>query len=457
MEKKAKVLVVDDDEINRNIVQSKLLKMDFEIEIQLAENGRIALDMINTDPPDLLLLDIVMPELTGYEVASILKSDFKLRFIPIVMITALDNVEDRVKALEAGADDFLSKPIDTTELNARVKSFLKMKWYYDHMLDYQKKLEVVNDELNESIILANRKKEEALRISNLLMEEKKKVSQYAEKMEALAEERAKQLIHADRMVSLGTMSAGIAHEINNPATFINVSASTLSKWRNIIDPLLAYAIEYGLDEKLNINKLNVFRKVFPELIESITKGTHRISLITNSLKSFARDDPAKKTIMRLDEAVFSALDISASHLKNVAKVSTHVDEALPEILGNSQQLEQVFINLIINAADAIKEKMALSVNGQPDFEGHIIINVYAPEYKGVPINIEVEDNGMGMKKDVKEKIFTPFFTTKPQDKGTGLGMSIVYGIIEDHEGKIVVDSQQGEGTIFTITLPVPEN
>lgn len=452
MDIRPKILIVDDDEINRNIIKSKLSQADYEI--IPVENGLLALEIIKNCLPDLVLLDIIMPGITGYEVARTLKSNPETMFIPIVMITALDEVGDRVKALEAGADDFLTKPIDTMELKVRVSTLLKMKQYYDQLLNYQNKLESVNKQLSESIIIANQKTDEALKMSHLLLEEKKKVSVYANEMESLAEKRANQLIHADRMVTLGTMSAGIAHEINNPATFINVSAATLEKWEKYISPLFAYALENELDKKLDISKLEIFKNVFPDLIESIKKGTKRISVITNSLKSFARDDPAKKTAIHLEEALEAAITISGSHYKKIALVNTDVEDNLPQVMGNQQQMEQVFTNLIVNASDAIKEKIEKLNTGNNEFRGEIFISIKQRSQDYGQIVIQCRDNGIGMKEETKEKMFTPFFTTKPQDRGTGLGMSIVYGIIKDHNGTISSKSKVGIGTEFKIILPI---
>ena len=193
--------------------------------------------------------------------------------------------------------------------------------------------------------------------------------------------------------------------------------------------------------------------MFPDLISSIKKGTQRISIITNSLKSFSRDDPAKKTLIRIEESLDTAVTICGSHFKNVAEVITDVQESLPEMMGNSQQMEQVFTNLIVNACDAIKEKIEKLNLDRNKFTGEIVISLRHRKEEGGQIEIHIQDNGSGMKKEVEEKIFTPFFTTKPPAKGTGLGMSIVYGIIKDHDGRITCKSNINKGTEFTIVFP----
>jgi len=136
---KSKILVVDDEERNLRLLKALLTPLGHEVILSL--NGEEALEKVREIPPDLILLDVMMPKMDGFEVSRRLKGDEETAIIPIVMVTALEEVEDRIKALEAGADDFLSKPVDKTELKARVQSLLKVKAYNDHIRNYQKELE----------------------------------------------------------------------------------------------------------------------------------------------------------------------------------------------------------------------------------------------------------------------------------------------------------------------------
>lgn len=150
--KKAKILVVDDEDRNLRLMEAMLIHMGCEV--ILARDGEDAIDKVERIPPDVILLDVMMPKMDGFEVARRLKENEQSKIIPIVMVTALRELEDRVKALDAGADDFLSKPVDLVELRARVRSLLKVKAYNDHMLNYQKKLEAEvelrTDQLNRA-------------------------------------------------------------------------------------------------------------------------------------------------------------------------------------------------------------------------------------------------------------------------------------------------------------------
>lgn len=451
MTKKPYILLVDDNEENLNILEGKLYPLDCEL--QFARDGLEAIDMVNQRNPDLILLDIMMPKMNGFDVARTLKSREQTMIIPIVIITSLDGTQERVQAIEAGADDFLTKPVNTLELRARVKSLLRVKDYYDKMHNYQKKLKKMNDQLEAAVIKANEMTAKAEATSQRLQEEKEKVSVYALEMEELAKERARQLVHADRMVSLGVLSAGIAHEINNPTTFIKVSAATLEKWWKMLIPIVDKALESEWDKTLGIPKLDRLKTQLPDIIESITTGTSVISNITHALRRFARADHAEKKTINIREAIDTAILMTKNKYHYYAGLEVIDNLEHTEIYGNSRQMEQVFINLIVNAADAIKEKQEKLTAEKKDFKGEIKISFHLPEHKNNFLEIRIHDNGIGMDETVREKLFDPFFTTKPQDKGTGLGMSITYGIIKEHDGSILVESKKNEGTCFTILLP----
>ncbi len=149
MQKKNTILVVDDEDTNLRLMEAMLLPMGYEV--TTAPDGEKALKSAQEIQPDLILLDIMMPKIDGFEVARRLRQEEKTRTTPIVMVTGLNDVEDRVKALEAGADDFLAKPVDMMELKARVQSLLKVKAYNDHMRDYQKKLEAEVEKRTEQL------------------------------------------------------------------------------------------------------------------------------------------------------------------------------------------------------------------------------------------------------------------------------------------------------------------
>ena len=240
-----------------------------------------------------------------------------------------------------------------------------------------------------------------------------------------------QLIQASKMATLGEMSAGVAHELNQPLNAIRIGSDLLKK-----------TVDRG--ESLD-------PEVTSKVSSEIAAQVERASNIINHLREFGRksdlDELGKVNINKPIRDVFTVLGQQLK-LRQIT-VNLDLDENISPILGVRNRLEQVFINLVMNARDSIEEKREM-VYGEEEEEGVLNIRSYQEDNKVVAV---VRDNGNGMPESVKEKIFEPFFTTKEVTKGTGLGLSISYGIIKDYEGTIEVESMAGSGTIFTIRFP----
>jgi len=416
------LLIVDDEKYNIMLVQN-LIK-DIGVNIFTCFNGREALEVIKENRVDVIVTNILMPELDGFQLISRIREDIS-KDIYIIIITALEASEDKVKGLELGANDYITKPFDKPELKSRI------------MIGIRDAL------LKRELIVSNRILEKKEKDLSLALNEIKK--------------NQAMLIQQEKMVSLGVLSAGIAHEINNPATFVKVNAITMEKWWNLFEPIFDKAIELGWDRELGLKKLSDMSAKFPKMIQSIKEGTARISFITNALRSFARQDHEGKQLVDIQQVFEHTAIITKNQYKYHADLVIGNVSGIPKIFGNHQRLEQVFVNLIVNAADAIKEKVDRMTDGSETFRGLISINTRLEETQEKKIEIVVKDNGIGMDTDAKNKIFDPFFTTKPQERGTGLGLSIVYGIVQDHGGSISIESTKGEGTTVIIVLPIEQN
>jgi signal transduction histidine kinase len=267
-------------------------------------------------------------------------------------------------------------------------------------------------------------------------------------------EAEEELFRKERLASLGVLSAGIAHEINNPVAFVNVNAATIEKWWTLLEPIFDRAVALGWDHELDLAKLSQIRTKFPKMIQAIKEGTARVSTITNALRRFARSDHEEKKMVDIVKILEQASVITKNQYKYQADLVIDNNPQIPPILGNFQKLEQVFINLIINAVDAIKEKGEAMKPGAPTFRGLIEINTALLNTTERKVKITVKDNGIGMDPHIVSKIFDPFFTSKTEGKGTGLGLSVVYGIVDEHGGKISAKSTKGVSTEFTVLLPV---
>jgi signal transduction histidine kinase len=399
-----KILIAEDNPVSSRLLQKALEKRGHEI--LCAEDGLKAWDLLKGVNIQMVITDWMMPEMDGVELCRNIRASEESKYVYIILVTAKSEKEDILLGLEAGADDYIVKPLDIEELDARIRS--------------------------------------GQRIIQLEEDYKKTYMQLLQS----------QLLQSEKMASIGQLAAGVAHEINNPATFVGVNAVTMEKWWKLFEPIFDKAIELGWDQEPGLKKLPEMLANVPRMIQSIKEGTARISSITSALREFARPSNEKKQLTDIRQVFKGMAIMTKNRYKYHAELVIEDKAEIPKIFGNSQKLEQVFVNLIINAADAIKEKADMMKDrGQP-FQGLISISTSLRERPKKRIEIVIKDNGIGMETDVMKKVFDPFFTTKSQKKGTGLGMSIVYGIIEDHGGTISVESTKGEGTGFTVTFPI---
>lgn len=266
-------------------------------------------------------------------------------------------------------------------------------------------------------------------------------------MKKEAEEQAiihrQQLVMADKMTSLGTLVAGVAHEVNNPNNLIMCSSPVLGRaWKDIV-PILDEYCEHNGSFALSGMPYEKARERLPEIIASIGEGSLRIDSIVRKLRVFSGPSMAFKRELDINVIVKSAIELitsSVAYYTNSFSVKLY-DNGIPKIMGNNLELEQVVMNLIINACQALSGKE----------KGVTVFTGYDEEVKRVWIKIK--DDGVGISKDDMDKITDPFFTTKQEMGGTGLGLAISWGIIKDHNGTLAFSSEVGQGTTAVINLP----
>ncbi len=267
----------------------------------------------------------------------------------------------------------------------------------------------------------------------------------AKRLRQEADERLQQIVQADRLVALGEVVAGVAHEINNPNSFITYNIPLLRETWDIFKPILHRYASNHPDWKRGDMSFHELMEDMHEIIEAIKIGSDRINRVVESLKDFARlDETAYTRPVNVNEVIQNTLTIVGAQLKkSVAKLEFFPGKDLPEIQGHFQKLEQVVANILVNAAEFVLDKDAGRVS---------ITTRYLDRLRSVVILIE--DNGKGMEKDVVNRIFEPFFTTRRTSGGTGLGLSVSYGLVKEHNGIIGVLSRPNLGTRFSIFLPV---
>ena len=274
-------------------------------------------------------------------------------------------------------------------------------------------------------------------------------NQEIQNMNQQLEEAQNQLIQQEKLASLGQLAAGVAHEINNPVGFINSNLTMLRKYAervlelvNTLDTSLAGVADEDLMETINQKKktlkVDSIKRNMLAVIDESMEGVTRVKQIVQDLKDFSRIDEAEWQWTDLHAGIDSTLNIAWNEIKYKAVVHKEYGE-LPNIECVPSQINQVIMNLLVNSAHAMENS------------GNIYLRTSAQKDS---ITIEVEDDGCGIPEKIIGKIFDPFFTTKEVGKGTGLGLSLSYGIIKKHNGELAVKSHPGEGTTFTITLPI---
>ena len=423
-----RLLIVDDTPDNIRLLSLMLSEEGYKV--RKALNGKMALNSCSADPPDLVILDIKMPDMDGYTVCQKLKSNSLTREIPVIFISALDDALDKVRAFQVGGVDYISKPFQCEEVLARVKSQLTIR-------DLTSKLEQKVEARTAALVSAL----ESLQNTHL------------------------QLIQSEKMATLGQLVAGIAHEINNPLGFITSNIEfARTEVKQLSEHLALYQQKFPEPGEEIVNHRNAIDLDYvledlPTVIESMNLGSERIYGLSVALRKFSRKNNEQPVEIDLYDGLDSTLLILKHRLKaNKARppiklVQDYVD--LPKVSCYPEQLNQVFMNLLANSVDALDERaegeMEKDVPLRTGYEIKISTHFDSGEST---IQIRISDNALGIPESVKPHIFDYQFTTKPPGKGTGLGLAISSQIVQEHGGTLECDSVPQQGTTFTISLPI---
>jgi signal transduction histidine kinase len=403
-----RVLIAEDEAVSRHLLQAYLQQWGHQV--VAAADGVEAWRLFQEQEFPLVLSDWVMPEMDGLELIQHIRARASGAYVYIILLTARAQKQDVIEGLEAGANDFVTKPFDRGELRVRVRAGERII------------------ELEQTLAAQNR---------------------------TLREAQAA-LVQTEKLASLGQLAAGMAHEINNPIAYVannlavlrrDVPAvlQVLDKYRDGREQLRSVAPEIVAQaERLEADiDLPYIRECLPRLFERSLDGLARVRDIVKNLRDFARLDEADFNAVDLNAALASTLEITRHEIKKKSiELRTHFAE-LPPVWCHPGKINQVFLNIVMNAIQASSSGGRVDVSTRSD---------ESDPTGGVVI--EVQDTGCGIKAEHSPHIFDPFFTTKPVGQGTGLGLSVGYGIIRDHGGRIEVESEFGRGALFRIRLPV---
>jgi len=412
----SRILAIDDNQDNLISIKAMLKLFVAGCEILTATSGIEGIQRAISTQPDTILLDIHMPLMDGFEVCRKLKSLAQTRHIPVVMLTAVKtDTENRVKALDYGADAFLAKPINEAELAAQVKAMLRIKKAEDVLRTEKDMLEKqVRQRLND-LVIANEK---------LL----KEISE-REKTEIERKKLEKQLQQAQKMEAVGALAGGIAHDFNN-----------------ILYPLIGFAeiLKEDIPEKSPLN----------ESVDEILQASFRARDLVKQILTFSRQMDQEIKPIKVQKVLNEAIRLSNSIIPSTITIRQDITMDCSPVLADSTQIHQLIMNLVTNAYHAMQDSggiLSVSLKEIELSSNSLSIENFSP---GGFLCLTIKDTGKGIAPDTLPKIFDPYFTTKGVDEGTGLGLSVVHGIVKNSKGEIIVKSAPDKGTSFEIYLPV---
>ncbi|GAA6623922.1 response regulator [Scytonema sp. NUACC26] len=431
-EYKGNILVVDDTPDNLRLLSAMLTTQGYEV--RKALNGKMALTACHMVLPDVILLDINMPGMDGYEVCQQLKLDERTYDIPVIFISALDDVLDKVKAFDVGGVDYITKPFHGAEVLLRIENQINLRFLQGKLKEQNLLLQKALDEL--------------------------KVAQV-------------QQIQNEKMAALGQLVAGIAHEVNNPISLIYGNIEYVSQYlQQLINVVEVYREEYSqptlkIQQIIRDVDLNFLMNDAQKLMGAMYRGADRIRQIVLALQNFSRLDEADMKPVNIHEGIDSTIVMLEHRLRETQhRPSINITReysSLPLVTCYPSDLNQVFMHIISNAIDALDRETGDWRMGTgnttppiPNSESPIpTIYIQTQITSKNAVRISIADNGPGIDESVRSRLFDPFFTTKPIGKGSGLGLSISYQIVVNkHQGKIQCHSSVGKGAEFIVEIPV---
>lgn len=375
------ILVADDEPDMLRFLKSQLSS---HYQVLEAVDGQQAIEKASQFLPDIILLDMMMPEKDGLQACREIRERTTTQSIPIVLLTARADEETKLAALSAGANDFLAKPFSTTELHVRIKNLVESHEYQGKLSKQKQVLESTIEQLKET---------------------------------------ETQLVQTEKLASLGRMSAGIIHEINNPLNFATTGLFTL---RN--------KGKYIAEDQ---------REEYQEILKDVEDGIVRVKNIVSDLRMFTHPETESRDQVELTEVLSASLRFLSNEWKNRIRIEQTLAEH-QTVWANKNKLIHVMTNLLQNSLDALKNKVFENEEPTIWIEGRL--------EAGRSILV-VRDNGTGIAKEHLDKIFDPFYTTKDVGQGMGLGLAICYRIVQDCDGRIQVRTEPGKFCEFTLDFP----
>jgi signal transduction histidine kinase len=404
------VFVADDNPSNLEVLINFLSQSNLTV-VPL-RSGEELLKLVQRRLPDIILLDIVMPGgIDGFETCRRLKSDPATQDIPVIFMSALTEAAEKVMGFRLGAVDYVSKPIEEQELLARVSAHLTIS-------RLQKQLIKANASLEEKVLDRTRALSEANQALKLEMNERKQ-------MEA-------RLRQTQKLESLGTLAGGVAHDFNN-----------------ILGAIIGY-VELAQDSVAEDSSAS------RDLAKALG-ACNRAKELIDQILAFSRQKETELRPIQLRSIVKEAMQLMRSSFSSTIAFRRLISKDVGTVQADSTQIHQVVINLCTNAAHAMREAGGVL---EVELANAEIDELAAADHAGIVpgryVRLTVRDSGPGIEPEILDRIFDPYFTTKGQGEGTGLGLAVVHGVVKTHGGAVVVENSPGEGAAFHVYLPRTE-
>ena len=404
---KSTIMIVDDDP--EQVESLKGILNEFGFYLQVASTGIQVFELLENQLPDIILLDVLMPGMDGFEVCRRLKESKKTRRIPVLLMTALSEAVNKITGLELGAADYITKPFQKEEVLARVKTHFVMQQLH---LQLDKARQTLDDRVTQQT--------RELVSSN---EQLKKELTEHKRMEKI-------LKQAQKMEAISTLSKGVAHDFNN-----------------ILSIIVGYSEMAAMETPSKNSKISI-------CLEQINSAAFRARELVQHLLTFCRETEQKKTHVTVSPILTHVLNTLKPNFPPTIEIKKEMQEDTGMVLADPTQIHQLIFNLCQNAAQAMGEKGGkLNVRLEQVFLDPEKVTDYQNLVSGLYVRILIQDMGPGMDQEVVERIFDPYFTTKEPGEGTGLGLAVAHGIAVSHGGTIQVESFPGSGSSFEVLLP----